>query len=749
MIDLAPALELVSETAKSGAMSGAAVVAGRPPQSMTFGARFDTRAQPALQIVSPFTLFDMASLTKPLVTAALAAKLIQAGDLKLDAPIRNYLSAFTGGGRDEATIRDLLTHSSGLPAWKNYLASPPTAARSRRERLQAVVADICATPLVARPGEKFIYSDLGFILLGAIIENITQLSLSRAAARDVFGPSGMKSACFKPKRCLREQCAPTITADGEVLQGVVHDENARYLGGIAGHAGLFAAPADVASFCTMLLAGGLQEGRRVLSPAAIAAMTTPQARHPGQARGLGWDIDSDYAVQVRGKVFPPRGFGHTGYTGTSVWIDPPSGTWVAVLAFGVRPTKESREALARLRRGVADVVARQVLGRGAKRRRVSVKQRPVVTGLEVEESRGWPSLRGKRVGVLTNNSAIDSRRRHLLDLLRAHPQITLVRLFAPEHGLEATLDQPFGDGADPRTGLPVISLYGKKQAPSPEDLADLDAIVFDVQDAGVRFYTYTATLVLTMRAAAAAGVEVVVLDRPGLLRADMVDGPLLDRPFSSLAEYHPLPVVHGLTVGELARYANQEYSIHARLTVVPCENYRRHMWFEDTLRPWVNPSPNLRSPKAAILYPAIGMLERCNVSVGRGTEEPFEVFGAPWVDGGQLARELNNIGPHGLKFEAVEFTPATREFQGQQCQGCRVLLEDRDAYRPVVAGLQIALSLERLWPGQLNLSALGGLLGDRAAVEMLGAGTPAEVVATRWKASLEAYLARRETYLLY
>jgi uncharacterized protein YbbC (DUF1343 family) len=325
----------------------------------------------------------------------------------------------------------------------------------------------------------------------------------------------------------------------------------------------------------------------------------------------------------------------------------------------------------------------------------------------------------------------------------------LVRLFAPEHGLRGELDEPFGDGVDAATGLQVLSLYGARQAPAADDLADLDAIVFDIQDAGVRFYTYTATLALAMKAAAEANVEVVVLDRPSLLRPDIVDGPLLDRPFASLAEYHPLPVVHGLTAGELARYANQEYRIGARLTVVACENYRRDMWFYETGLPWVNPSPNLRSPTAAILYPALGMLERCNLSVGRGTGEPFEVFGAPWMDGAELARTLNAWGLAGLSFEPVRFTPAEREFRGQDCSGCRVLLLDREAYQPVATGLRIAAAIEQLWPNKLNIQAVSGLLGDRQAVERLAEGVAVEEVMKRWQAPLADYLARRQAYLLY
>lgn len=743
--DVAKALR---DAVEAGELPGAVAAAGRREQVVLLEAVGFRRLVPSPLPMLPNTIFDLASLTKPVVTATLAAQLIETGKLKLDCPVKAYLPQFRGDGRDEATIRHLLTHSSGLPACKDYLAQPPTAAVSRQERLEAVVADICGLPLVAAPGEQFVYSDLGFILLGAIIERVLQEPLDQAAARQIFQPVGMSQACFNPPPHLRELCAATEVVDGQPLQGVVHDENARYLGGVAGHAGLFATAEDLARFCAMMLRGGMGLGGRVLWPGTVAAMTTSQSPHPGQRRGLGWDLDSDYAIQIRGDVFPARGFGHSGFTGTSIWVDPPSGGWVVLLTNRVHPSRKGSDVVGRLRRRVANAVAQAVM-----RRAVVVPgaaRKPCVeSGFEAEQRRGWPALQGKRVGLLTNPSAIDSRRRHLADMLAAEPGVTLVRLFAPEHGLHANLDAPFGNDVDTKTGLPVVSLYGARHAPTASDLDGLDALVFDIQDAGVRFYTYTATLVLAMRAAAEAKVEVVVLDRPSLLRADIVDGPILDRPFTSLAEYHPMPVVHGLTAGELARYANEEYGIGATLTVVACENYRRDLWFDETGLPWINPSPNLRSPTAAILYPALGLLERCNLSVGRGTGEPFEVFGAPWIDGTALAHKLNALSLPGLRFEAVSFTPVEREFRDQRCEGCRVILEDRDAYQPVATGLHIAATLEQLSPGKLNIEAMGGLLGDRAAAQRLAAGTTVDEIVRQWRSALAEYLAWRRNYLLY
>jgi uncharacterized protein YbbC (DUF1343 family)/CubicO group peptidase (beta-lactamase class C family) len=725
---------------------GAVVLVGRRDDLLLAHAAGFRRLMPTPQPMRLHTIFDLASLTKPLVTATLAMQLVEEGRLCLDEPLCAYLSPFASAGKELILVRDLLTHSSGLPAWKNYLADPPTQASDRRQRLEAVVEDLARLPLQAPPGEKFIYSDLGFILLGYLLEKLTGQSLADLASARLFAPAGLTSAFFNPAPALAEECAATEVVAGQVLQGVVHDENARYLGGIAGHAGCFASGPDVARWCQLLLRahGGDREG--VLSPAAVRAMTMPQARHAGQPRGLGWDIGSDYARSLRGDLFPPGGFGHSGFTGTSVWVDPPSGIWIVLLTNRVHPTRAAD--VTGLRRRVANAVAAALL---PARRLQRTCQPPVAveTGLEVEAAAGWPSLRGKRLGLIVNPTSIDRRRRPLADLLQKVPDVVLVRLFAPEHGLRGQLDEAFGHGRDPASGLPVISLYGASRAPEPEHLEGLDALVYDLQDVGVRFYTYTATMCLAMRAAGQAGVEFVVLDRPNLLPLSWVAGPILDDPFVSLAQYHPLPVLHGLTPGELARWAKQEYGLETQLTVIPCRRYARELWFDETGLPWVNPSPNIRTLKAAALYPALGLLERCHISVGRGTDAPFEYFGAPWMDGLWVAEQLNTLGLPGVRFVPVEFTPTQREFAGQRCSGCYVCLLDRDRFSPLLCALHIARTLQSRYADRLGLGAMAGLLGDKKAVAALENLAEPEELLRRWEGQLASYCERRAAYLLY
>jgi uncharacterized protein YbbC (DUF1343 family)/CubicO group peptidase (beta-lactamase class C family) len=747
MANLEPVKIALSEAVREGSVPGGVVFVGRGEETFLAEAVGARRLVPAPLPMEPDTLFDVASLTKPVVTATLAMRMVEQGRLALGDPVAAYVAAFAGDGRDEATIRDLLTHSAGLPAWKDYAASPPVEGGDRQERFDAVVADICSMPLVAPPGERFMYSDLGFILLGHILERVSGNDLARLAEEDVFRPTGMTGARFNPTADLWDKCAATEVVDSAALQGVVHDENARYLGGVAGHAGLFARGEDLARFLAMMLRLGQGEAGRVLSAASTRAMTSPQSRHPGQRRGLGWDIDSDYAGAVRGDLFPPRGFGHSGFTGTSLWVDPPSGIWFVLLTNVVHPSRD-RTGMAALRRRLANAVAAALLEGRTFGTRFS-RRSEVLTGFEAQRRDNWSALRGKRLGMLVNHTAVDRKGAHLVDQLAGAAGIEVVRLFAPEHGPRGEVDSKFADGVDLKTGLPVVSLYGERQAPEPEQLADLDALVFDVQDAGVRFYTYTATMALAMRAAREAGVEMVVLDRPSLLRADRVAGPVLDAPFANLAEYHPLPVVHGMTAGELALYANSQYGIGAELRVVRCEGYGRDLWFDQTGLPWVNPSPNLRTPKAAVLYPAVGMLERCRISVGRGMDAPFEVFGAPWMDGVALARRLNERDLPGVGFVPVEFTPLGSVYDGERCGGCYVDLLDHEAFEPVSAGLHIARTIHMLWGDQFGIEAMGGLLGDRAAVRALAQLAEVEEVVAGWQEELGKYLERRRGYLLY
>ncbi len=385
----------------------------------------------------------------------------------------------------------------------------------------------------------------------------------------------------------------------------------------------------------------------------------------------------------------------------------------------------------------------------------------VLTGLDVLARGEFAPLRGRRVALVTNHSALDRAGRHVVDLLHEADAVTLVSILSPEHGLRGTEDAKVASGTDERTGLPVHSLYGETRRPTEAMLAGVDAVVFDVQDVGVRFYTYVATLGMVMEEAARRGLGVVVLDRPHPTGGLRVDGPVQDPDLvGRFTSYWPLPVVHGLTIGELAWLMNERLA--ADLVVVPCEGWRRGAFLDETGLPWVNPSPNLRSVDEALLYPMVALTEaNHDVSVGRGTDRPFEYVGAPWIDGPRLAADLNARGLPGLWFTAVTFVPSSTDVSGrrnvaypfadQRCQGVRVSVSDRRAVRPVEAGVHLLDALLRLHPERYRVEQLRGLIGAGWVLEALTRGDDPASIAARWRASpeLDAFRRARERVLLY
>jgi len=372
----------------------------------------------------------------------------------------------------------------------------------------------------------------------------------------------------------------------------------------------------------------------------------------------------------------------------------------------------------------------------------------VLTGIDVLVRDGFEALRGHKVGLITNHTGIDRYGRSTIALLHGAPGVELVALFSPEHGLRGALDEKVADSTDPLTGLKVYSLYGQTYRPTPEMLAGIDTLVFDIQDIGTRFYTYIATMGYALEAAAARKVRFVVLDRPNPITGMRVFGPLNDRD-GQFTAYHRIPLVHGMTVGELARMFNEERGIHADLLVIRMEGWQRRMWFDQTLLPWVNPSPNMRSLTEATLYPAIGLIEACNVSVGRGTDTPFERFGAPWIDGRRLAARLNSLRLAGVRFIPFRFTPNASRFKDQECGGVQIILTDRDAFDPLETGLSIVRELRALFGAAFDADNVDRLLFNRAVLEQVTGPSGPTAYTPLWQNELDAFLARRSKYLLY
>jgi uncharacterized protein YbbC (DUF1343 family) len=542
------------------------------------------------------------------------------------------------------------------------------------------------------------------------------------------------------------------------------------MNGVAGHAGLFSTADDLAIYCQMILNGGSYRGVRILSPLTVAEMTRPRVvSSSGNTRGLGWDMNTSYSTN-RGDLFPLGSFGHTGFTGTSLWIDPASQMFVVFLSNRVHP--EGKGDVGPLRGRVASIVAASVtdtatvarareqsanyyselvksLQQFAFRNDGAGSSTRVLTGIDVLERDNFKQLAGMRVALVTNHTGRNREGRQTIDVLSKAANVKLVALFSPEHGIRGLADDKISDSKDEATGLPIYSLYGETRRPTAAQLKDLDAIVYDIQDVGVRFYTYISTLGYLLEEAAMIKLPVFVLDRPNPIGGIDVDGPIADSDKLSFTSYHTIPTRHGLTIGELAQLFNRQRKIGADVRVIKMEGWRRSMWFDETNLNWINPSPNMRSLTEATLYPGVGLLETTNVSVGRGTDTPFELVGAPWIQGDKLADYLNQRGIPGVRFVPLRFTPKTSVLKDVECGGVNIIVTDRPAFRPLLAGIEMALALRKLYPNDWKVDSYLRLLVNADTLERVKRGESAREIVASWNAGLQEFRKARAEILLY
>jgi len=742
----------VEEAIARGDLPGAVVLVGRGDRVVLRQAWGARAVAPQREPMTADTIFDVASLTKVVATAPAVLLLVEEGRVRLADPIARYLPDFApdGGDRARVTVEELLVHRAGFP--------PDDPLELYTGSSEEIFARKFRQPLARPPGTAFVYSDVGYEVLGELVRRVSGQTLDAFARDRIFHPLGMRETAFLPlaNGLPAARIAPTERRDDRDhwLRGEVHDPRAFALGGVAGHAGVFSTADDLARFCRMILAGGKLGGVRVLSPLGIDSLTRPRYFGDGDVRALGFDIETAYSKN-RGDLFPPGSFGHTGFTGTSLWIDPSSDTFVVFLSNRVHP--DGKGDVGRLRGVVASVAAAalETDTRAAARHLEERVPRPrqVLAGIDVLAAEGFAPISGRRVGLVTNASGRARDGRSTAEVLTSPEArkagVTLVRLFSPEHGLASSADAEVGDATDPETGLPVVSLYGARRRPRPEDFDGLDAVVFDLQDAGARFYTYLTTLGYVLEEAARAGRPVVVLDRPNPIGGVQSEGPLADADRLSFTAYHSVPVRTGMTIGELARLFNKERGAGADLTVVPLRGWSRGLWYDETGLEWIAPSPNLRSLAAATLYPGIALLETTNVSVGRGTETPFEIVGAPWLDGVRLARVLASRNLPGVRFTPVHFVPASAAFAGERCGGVRFTVTDRERLRPVRLGLEFAVALRDLYAGTWDHSKLDVLLANPKAFALFEAGEPADRIEASWREDLEAFRRRAAAYRLY
>lgn len=764
---LAEADRVIDQAIADKQLPGAVLLVGRG-QRIVYQKAYGQRALvPATEAMTLDTIFDMASVTKIVATTTSVMLLVEEGKIRLNDRVATFIPDFGRYSKSEITIRHLLTHVSGLRPdvdlgddWVGY------------DKAIALAADEVPT---STPGERFVYSDINFFLLGEIVARVSGMPFERFARERIFVPLGMRDTMFNPPESQRPRTAPTQWCtpygwpcegpDQVMLRGVVHDPTARRMAGVAGHAGLFSTAADLARYCRMILNGGELDGVRVLSPLTVMKMTSPASPvSHASVRGLGWDIDSAYSSN-RGELLPVGSFGHTGFTGTSIWIDPLTETFIVFLSNRVHP--DGKGDVTPLRARVATIVAsalQDVPGPGTLRQRTwtgsdfgaagtallrgDEAAGRTRSGIDVLRASNFAILRGKRVGLVTNHTGIARTGESTIDLIAAAKGVTLVALFSPEHGIRGVLDENVPAEVDEKTGLPIHSLYGSTTRPSDQTLQEIDTLVIDLQDIGARFYTYMTTMAYVMEEAAKRKIGVVVLDRVNPIGGTLIEGPTIEESEQSFTAYMPMPIRHGLTMGELATLFNAERKIGADLTVMKLEYWTRDAWFEETGLPWVNPSPNMRNMVAASLYPGVAAIEASNVSVGRGTDTPFEQVGAPWIDGVELAAELNGRGIPGVRFYPIRFTPDASRFANEACQGVFIVVTDRARLRPVRLGIELAVALYRLYPQSFSVEQVGRLFGADT-VKRIRSGQNAAEIAGSWARAEARWRLVRARHLLY
>ncbi len=750
---------IIDQAIADGNIPGAVLVVGHDGKVIYRKAYGERSLEPRRQPMTLDTIFDLASLTKVIATTTAVMQLMEQGKVRLNDPVAKYLPEFAQNGKEDITVRQLLTHYSGLAP--DLDLTTPWEGKNTAYQLAFV------GPPETTPGSGFVYSDINFIMLGALVEKVSGETLDAYTEKHIFAPLKMTHTRYLPPASWRAKIAPTQYDENEhMLWGVVHDPTARRMGGVAGHAGLFSTGDDLAKFAQVLLNGG--DG--ILSAEAVAKMTSPET--PPSApilRGFGWDIDSPFSSN-RGDLFPVGSFGHTGFTGTSIWIDPTTKSYVILLTNAVHPRGKGNAIGLRVK--VATEIAaalpltadekealrwKSITGYNeafSAARRMSARNGTVKNGIDVLEDHGFDVLKPaegkKHIGLVTNQTGLDASGKRTIDVLAQAPGVSLDAIFSPEHGVTGTLDTTdINNSKDAASGVPVYSVYGGTDAarrPPAEVLRALDAIVFDIQDAGTRFYTYETTLGYFLEAAAKAGIEMIVLDRPDPITGSFVQGPGTDAGHDTFTNYWTVPVRHGMTIGELAKMFNAERNINAKLTVVPMEGWQRGDWFDSTGLEWVNPSPNLRSVTEAALYPGVALIEGTNVSVGRGTDSPFELVGAPWVKSKEFAAYLNTRGVAGVRFVPMTFTPAA---SGQACQGVNIVLTDRNGFDAPELGIELAAALHKLYAANFKIEKMQALLVNQSVYDALAAGQDPRRIAQDWMEELEKFEKIREKYLIY
>lgn len=656
---------------------GAVAFVGHADETLFLGATGQRELIPDPQPALPDTLYDLASLTKVIATTTAVMMLRDQGALDLDQPVSEIvpIPAFRA-----FTFRHLLTHTAGLIGYDTYYKEV--------SGINDILQRLASLPLASPPGTRRVYSDFGFMLLGKAVELIAGDSLDVFCRKHIFEPMAMLHTTYKPPAEWRSLCAATEQCPWRqrVMIGEVHDENAFAIGGVSGHAGLFAPAGDLAKFCRAILHGYLLPQKTLDEMTRLGQVPS----YPWQ--GLGWKIDP-WRCGSEGFLPSRAAMGHTGWTGTNIWIDRDSGVYAILLSNTCHPSRIKRDSK----------TLRQTFYAG-----IDAELRPqkvnAHSGLDRLVWEGFEALRGKRAAVLTNMAAVDQLGRPLLGVLGLDASVNIVRIFSPEHGLHGQAEAGKKVTSETARDIPVVSLYGEQKRPTREQLKDIDCFVIDLPDVGARFYTYPATMKACMAACAEAGKPVLVLDRPNPLGGAVLEGPIAAQPGSDVC-WAPVPIRHGMTLGEIALYFKQTAFAKTKLDVQVClaDGWPRERLFEDCSLPWVPPSPNLPTPETALLYAGMCLFEGVNMNEGRGTETPFLTIGAPWLDADRTAAALSDAELPGCRLETIRYTPRAipgkaehPAYQNEACQGITVHVRDSYAVRSFTVAVALLSAIRRL-----------------------------------------------------
>ncbi|MFP4502964.1 MAG: serine hydrolase [Candidatus Hydrogenedentota bacterium] len=621
------------------------------------------------------TIYDLASLTKVLATTTAFMMLVEAGEVALDQPAGTVVphSSF-----NRFTFRHLITHTAGLSPMKPWYrdAASLTDMLNRAANLA----------LAWRPGTRRQYSDIGFMILGRAIELIAGDTLDAFCRKRIWQPLGMTRTDFRPPAAWHADCAPTEECRwrNRIVLGEVHDENAYAAGGVCGHAGLFSTAADLAEFCRGLLAG------KVLRPDTLDVMCRPDhvPTYPWQA--IGWKRDP-WSESIEGFLPSRAAIGHTGWTGTSLWIDRDTGVFAILLSNTCHPGRTGRKHRT-LRRTFYTAVAERYF--------YPVRTN-THTGLDRIVWNHYRPLIGKRIALLTNHAALDAAGRPILEVIRMQPEIILSRLYSPEHGLYGQAEAGAQVASQAGGTVPVTSLYGGRKQPADDELRGIELFVIDLQDVGARYYTYAHTMKVCLAACAASRTPVLVLDRPNPVNGAVLEGPLPTTADSPVC-WGKVPIRHGMTFGELARFFEKHERDCSRVTldVAPLGSWMPHFHHHQCELPWMPPSPNVPAPDTALLYVGTCLFEGVNLNEGRGTQTPFHVFGAPWLDSTAVIDAIEPAIAAGIALRPTLYTPtaiagkaSAPRYQDQLCRGIRLHITDHQAARPfaLVVGLLRAI----------------------------------------------------------